>query len=546
MSKMRKLTTVIGTLVLSTLLVIGMLIMPTKAQADDVQQGELINNAYFFTGKSGLQWGEWLTDITTGKDYPITPKVSTNTPWLPAAVLAAVPASDQGNSFEIHFRVINSTTTNQPYSFTTSTPYTNIYHPTYNMFNLYAPIKVTSDGSIGTLLYDLNSQGDLDNAYTDDIINQTKIEVGLRTYDGSSPELEPGRYLEVTLPVKFTSDVQKRSIYAQPDDTTGFYQLNDMFYSSDYDFDSEPNSGIELVDDPGYDVQINYVDEEGKEIAPSKVIEAREYSTQNDDKIDLQTPIDGYTIDATSPATYEYNVADGQKSESTSSPHVITLTYKKNTTPTEPTTPTNPTTPTTPTTPSTPSTPTTTPTTPTTPTEPTTPSTTTTDNTTDYGRVAVKGQAIYAIRKVGLYRNAQFGKQQRIKYYPKAKRINRPEFVVKGYKEDKAGHLRYRVQQYNPYTKRYIKGTTGYLTASDKYVVPAYYATKPKTNKIKVINPKGLYEYNNAALTGKRSKHVKAGATLKVTKISKYKYTTRYRLSNGKFVTANKKFVIFK
>ncbi|WP_369473157.1 DUF5776 domain-containing protein [Secundilactobacillus kimchicus] len=61
---------------------------------------------------------------------------------------------------------------------------------------------------------------------------------------------------------------------------------------------------------------------------------------------------------------------------------------------------------------------------------------------------------------------------------------------------------------------------------------------KPK--KIRVINPTGIYEYNKYSLSG-RSTHVKVGQTLKVTQIRKYKYATRYRLTNGKYITANKK-----
>lgn len=262
-------------------------------------------------------------------------------------------------------------------------------------------------------------------------------------------------------------------------------------------------------------VTVNYVDANGKKIATTKVITGKLGDTYKTEKITIPG--------------YQYASIEGEATGKIGSQNVTVTYHYKKVVPPVTETPTSPT--------------------PivkvpvATPTDDTV--ITDTDMATAVGRVAVKGQAVYSIRTIGLYRGAQFNHRNRIKVYPKAKRINRPEFIVKGYQRDKAGHLRYRVQQYNPYTKRYIKGTVGYLTASSKYVVPAYYATKPKDRKIRVINPKGLYEYNQYSLAGKRGKHVKVGAVMKVTQIRRYKYTTRYRLTNGQFVTANKKFVIF-
>lgn len=262
---------------------------------------------------------------------------------------------------------------------------------------------------------------------------------------------------------------------------------------------------------PAGNITVNYVDENGKHIAVSKVLTGKLGETYQTDKL----AISGYTyvsVDGTTAGQFGTKTA------------TVTYHYKKDVTDTPSDKPAD------------------------TPTEPSNPTTKPDDSKTDSiqpGKgIAFKGQAIYAIRKVGLYRNAEFSKHSRVKYYNKAKRINRPEFVVKGYKRDQTGHLRYRVQQYDPYVKRYIKGTTGYLTASAKYVIPAYYATKPKSNIIRVINPKGAYEYQDYALAGKRGHHIKVGTTLKVNQIRKYKYTTRYRLTNGKYVTGNKKFVI--
>lgn len=160
-------------------------------------------------------------------------------------------------------------------------------------------------------------------------------------------------------------------------------------------------------------------------------------------------------------------------------------------------------------------------------------------------QVAVKGESVYATKKIGLYKKADFKRNNRVKWYSKAKRINRPQFIVKGYQRDNAGKLRYRVQQYNPYTRKYVKGTKGYITASAKYVIPVYYRSTPKSNKVAVINRKGLNSYRKTSLTQKVT-HYKKGALLKVKKVIKYKLATRYQLTNGHYITANKKFVIQK
>ncbi|WP_268913511.1 lectin-like domain-containing protein [Lentilactobacillus sp. SPB1-3] len=158
---------------------------------------------------------------------------------------------------------------------------------------------------------------------------------------------------------------------------------------------------------------------------------------------------------------------------------------------------------------------------------------------------AVKGQSVYGIKGFYLYKSANFSKGQRIKGYAKTTRVNRPQFVVKNYKRDAKGNLRYYVQQYNPYTGKYIKGTTGYITANQKYVVKAYYQSVPKNKKIIVINKNGVKTYRNVKLSGK-SKLYKKGSVLKVKAVKNYKLTTRYQLSNGQYVTGSKKFVIWK
>ncbi|MCV3739929.1 DUF5776 domain-containing protein [Lentilactobacillus hilgardii] len=168
--------------------------------------------------------------------------------------------------------------------------------------------------------------------------------------------------------------------------------------------------------------------------------------------------------------------------------------------------------------------------------------TTTTKPSTSVGpNIAVKGEAVYAIKKIGLYKSTSFTKSKRIAWYPKQKRINRPMFVVTGYKRTSNGTLRYKVRDVNHGRK--TAGKKGYITASRKYVVSVYYASVPKSKKITVIAKKGINTYKSANLTGK-AKHYKKGVRLTVKRLVKHNLTTRYQLSNGKYVTANKKLII--
>ncbi|MCH4165690.1 MAG: BspA family leucine-rich repeat surface protein [Lentilactobacillus diolivorans] len=151
---------------------------------------------------------------------------------------------------------------------------------------------------------------------------------------------------------------------------------------------------------------------------------------------------------------------------------------------------------------------------------------------------ATKGTVVYSIKKVGLYKTTDFTKNNRRSWYAKKPRINRPMFVVTGYARAANGKLRYQVRDVNHKSK--TKGQTGYITASQKYVRPVYYATKHST--ITVINPRGINAYRKANLTGK-VKNYRQGTVLRVKRIVKHNLTTRYVLTNGKYVTANRKLV---
>ncbi|MCT4488173.1 DUF5776 domain-containing protein [Levilactobacillus parabrevis] len=152
--------------------------------------------------------------------------------------------------------------------------------------------------------------------------------------------------------------------------------------------------------------------------------------------------------------------------------------------------------------------------------------------------VPVRG-VVYATKKIGLYRTKNFSDGSRQMYYTKKSRTQRPMFVVTGYATSKAGNKRYKVRDVNHHSK--TAGKTGYITAKKNYVSSVYYAKKQ--TQIRVINAKGINGYSKAALTGK-AVHYRKGQVLKVKKIVKYRQTTRFVLTNGKYVTANKKLVI--
>ncbi|KRL20201.1 mucin-binding protein [Lentilactobacillus kisonensis] len=117
---------------------------------------------------------------------------------------------------------------------------------------------------------------------------------------------------------------------------------------------------------------------------------------------------------------------------------------------------------------------------------------------------AKQGAAVYATKGVYMYKNANFKKNQRIAKYPKAKRVNRPMFVVLDYKRSANGTLRYKVRDVNHGTK--TAGKIGYITASRKYVVRVYYSTMPKNKKLTVIAKKGVNAYKNVNLSKKSKK----------------------------------------
>lgn len=170
-----------------------------------------------------------------------------------------------------------------------------------------------------------------------------------------------------------------------------------------------------------------------------------------------------------------------------------------------------------------------------------------TTTTTDGSEIVVpsgtakKNQAIYAIKGLYMYSKPTFTKANRGHHYTNQKRVDRPMFVVTGYAKSTNGVLRYKVKDVNHNSK--TAGKTGYITANSKFVQKVYYQTLPKAKTITVISKGGLNAYKKSNLTGK-VQHYKKGTHLKVKKIVKHDLTTRYQLSNGNYVSTNKKLII--
>jgi len=170
-----------------------------------------------------------------------------------------------------------------------------------------------------------------------------------------------------------------------------------------------------------------------------------------------------------------------------------------------------------------------------------TPTKSTTTTIQKYGNIHINS-VVYATKKINLYRQSTFNSTQIKATYSKQKRTNRPMFVVTKIVKNRNGLIRYYVRDVNHQSNSNNK--LGYITARKDYVVNTYYTSLPDTHKIKVI-AKHAVEYQNKDLT-KRVKSHKKNTVFKIKKIVSHNLTTRYELSNGHYVTANKKFVIFK
>lgn len=186
------------------------------------------------------------------------------------------------------------------------------------------------------------------------------------------------------------------------------------------------------------------------------------------------------------------------------------------------------------------------PTSPTTPTVPTNPTPETEKPTTPQNKVpgnATKvGATIYLTKGAYMYKSADFTNSNRLNKFTKQSRTKRPVFKVVGHTFSKTGSFRYKVTDQNKRSKTYKK--TGYITGVRSYSSNLYYTSMPKSKQVRVISSKGISQYKNANLTGRQS-HVDKNKTLRVKKMITGN-ATRYQLTNGNYISANKQLVIWK
>ncbi|MFD1124276.1 DUF5776 domain-containing protein [Lentilactobacillus raoultii] len=156
---------------------------------------------------------------------------------------------------------------------------------------------------------------------------------------------------------------------------------------------------------------------------------------------------------------------------------------------------------------------------------------------------AKKGSVVMALKKINLYKTATFKIINKIATYKKMSRAKRPVFSVTGYARSTNGRLRYRVRDINRDSKNY--GKQGYITAKADYVSSLYYKSMPKSKTVAVISKQGINAYKNKHLAHSVT-HYKFGTRLKIKKWINYRLVTRYQLSNGHYITANKKLVVQK
>lgn len=138
----------------------------------------------------------------------------------------------------------------------------------------------------------------------------------------------------------------------------------------------------------------------------------------------------------------------------------------------------------------------------------------------------------YSIKATGLYKNYKFNKSGLIKWFNKAKRTNRPVFKVIG----KQGQT-YKVISYNKGTYKKV----GYIKKTS--LTNLYYSSgNYHSNGVYVINQKGINSYSKLNSQSK-VKHYKFGNKLIANKLVKKGLTYRFQLTNGSYITANKKLV---
>lgn len=149
---------------------------------------------------------------------------------------------------------------------------------------------------------------------------------------------------------------------------------------------------------------------------------------------------------------------------------------------------------------------------------------------------------VYMVKGFYRYSTSTFYKKSREKGYKKHERLNAVMFTIIGEDKSNLGLKRYKVYQIiskKVGVFRVDRKKWGYITAKPSYMRPLYYSKN--VHKVKVIG-KGLRVYKNSNLS-KYVKSYKRGTVLKVKAVKKIGITYRLQLSDGRYVSSNKKLV---
>ncbi|WP_125572672.1 DUF5776 domain-containing protein [Levilactobacillus huananensis] len=136
---------------------------------------------------------------------------------------------------------------------------------------------------------------------------------------------------------------------------------------------------------------------------------------------------------------------------------------------------------------------------------------------------------VYAKQKIYRYQHIDFKKGERVQGYVKKPRIYAPVFKVVGTATSKAGNPRYKLSD----------GT--YITAKESHIAKLFWQGKT-FKKLYVVNPKGIWTHTKTTFDD-QLKHLNQGTVISVVKQVKDKSMTRYQLSDGTYITGNKRYV---
>lgn len=145
---------------------------------------------------------------------------------------------------------------------------------------------------------------------------------------------------------------------------------------------------------------------------------------------------------------------------------------------------------------------------------------------------------VIATHKIGFYRTPNFTAGSRSHWFVKKPQMKQPTFTIMGTATSVNGNPRYRVRDTNRGSMTY--GKKGYITAKPAYVTATYDQVAPKA--VTVIARNGINGYNNAPLDHKQVSYPQ-GTILNVKAVVTSGHVTRFRLTNGHYITANKRLI---